>query len=58
MTDPDAVAAAVVEAIEAARVAGGSEGECEALPRADDASRTTEAIAAAHADLYREVLGW
>ena len=58
MTDPDAVAAAVVEAIEAARVAGGGECECEALTRATDPSRTTEAIAAAHADLYRKVLGW
>ena len=51
MTDPDAVAAAVREAVLAARRGG-------PLPRAEDPTWTTDAVARAHRDLYREVLGW
>ena len=51
MTDPDAVAAAVREAVLVARRDG-------PLPRAEDPTRTTDAVARAHRDLYLEVLGW
>ena len=51
IADPDAVAAAVREAVLAARRDG-------PLPRAEDPTRTTDAVARAHRDSYREVLGW